>query len=1154
MNTIIGKIALANTGAGIPNLLVVIYDVDPETRLEEAMAELAGAPLANEVQNTAAKAFSNARAAGFKPGNSEGFIGGRIGSVLTGQDGSFLLAYEDAAFQARDSRKVRPDLFLMVLAPEQAGKALMGTLLYYSPEIRQNAGKTETYYIQISGEQLKNANLPTTIQSPENDSRTVVDSIRHNRRYAKEVAADIVKEERQKQKELDGIIQNKVLPSFFRLAEAPKNVPPAQSDVEKHIAANLSKLNKAVFSNKKDKGLRLLVQVPDNELPKILAASPDQFEKLIAPYLSDFSKLEVEGAVFRKQFTRPVAEAILPGSEKGKAKERAVKPNPSVAARFAEEASDLSGRDIPKFVHKLIEQIQSPEDLITHNNTLEDKQRPDNATVLENVRTLNLTGGPSDVPAFYDFHSLQIAFPDVWQELIDQDVIYLTERLLSELAEMGVDVGELSSADDVLTMLGRQVEAVDLAARQIEGFKKPMQRKDGQYAKKNQNGQAGSHNGYANGHPAEAGRKPDGVYVPPAPTPARELLQQLEELLAAPNKFTVFKEGLINYGILVSYRQKWTPLNYQVGDLVRSIPLSPKEVRKVTTKRVVKKDRTVKEMENNLQSRQNESTETGRTESEIVDKAQKNTSFSASASYTSTFGLTASSDFKTDSSKSSDAVKKNFREAVVKAAQEFKDERKLEVETKETYENEFSENTEISNPNDELTVTYLFYELQRRFEVSEQLYKITPVVLVPMPMPNPDKKEITQLILKYCWVINRVLLDDRFRPALDYIMTGLIGDEAAIKEMRSNIASIRNNITDLASLVTDNKQKIIDAKNIFLDEWEDLDESNRKKYIEKNKYQVELSKDAVDQAIQHEQKLMEQMAAEQSNLLKMTQQLNQLTSAYETKLFEINVFRLHIKENIFYYMQAIWDYTHKDQLFMTLYDDLVPVIQARERALTLIGQAAELPPSITPLPAHTALEVEVRFEFEAEPIDPEVSLIQIADLDRPMGYKGNYMIFPMRQPNAITEFMMTPYLDEELGLRDPDGLGHWTAEAFIEYVNHLRATKTKAEFAAIEDALTLQFGRILSASRRLTEEIIVPTDSLFIEALPGKHPLLEDFKLMHRAMDVQKVQAEVRAIELENLRYAARLLNNEHEDPRIEKKIVVEGNGSGHSLNIVDPN
>ncbi len=69
---------------------------------------------------------------------------------------------------------------------------------------------------------------------------------------------------------------------------------------------------------------------------------------------------------------------------------------------------------------------------------------------------------------------------------------------------------------------------------------------------------------------------------------------------------------------------------------------------------------------------------------------------------------------------------------------------------------------------------------------------------------------------------------------------------------------------------------------------------------------------------------------------------------------------------------------------------------------------------------------------------------------------------------------------------------------------------------------------------------IVPTNSLYIECLVGTHPLLEDFKLIHRALDVKKVQAEVRRAELENIRLAARALEGEREDPDIEKKIVVE--------------
>ena len=81
----------------------------------------------------------------------------------------------------------------------------------------------------------------------------------------------------------------------------------------------------------------------------------------------------------------------------------------------------------------------------------------------------------------------------------------------------------------------------------------------------------------------------------------------------------------------------------------------------------------------------------------------------------------------------------------------------------------------------------------------------------------------------------------------------------------------------------------------------------------------------------------------------------------------------------------------------------------------------------------------------------------------------------------------------------------------------------------------------LTSGRKENELIVLPTSSLYIEALVGTHPLLEDFKLIHRALDVKKVQAEVRRAELENIRLAARALEGELEDPDIEKKIVIEG-------------
>jgi hypothetical protein len=62
-----------------------------------------------------------------------------------------------------------------------------------------------------------------------------------------------------------------------------------------------------------------------------------------------------------------------------------------------------------------------------------------------------------------------------------------------------------------------------------------------------------------------------------------QLLTRLDKILAEKYAFDVFAKDSINFGILITYRQTWEPQSYQVGDLVSTIPLAPKEVRRYTT-------------------------------------------------------------------------------------------------------------------------------------------------------------------------------------------------------------------------------------------------------------------------------------------------------------------------------------------------------------------------------------------------------------------------------------------------------------------------------------------------------------------------------------------------------------------------------------------
>jgi hypothetical protein len=169
-------------------------------------------------------------------------------------------------------------------------------------------------------------------------------------------------------------------------------------------------------------------------------------------------------------------------------------------------------------------------------------------------------------------------------------------------------------------------------------------------------------------------------------------------------------------------------------------------------------------------------------------------------------------------------------------------------------------------------------------------------------------------------------------------------------------------------------------------------------------------------------------------------------------------------------------------------------------------------------------------------------LVEIADLDNLLGFKGNYMIFAMKEHNALTEFMAAPYVDEAFGAMDPDELSNVSLDDYSKFICCLHDTDP-AEFERLKPELKKWLQRLLADPLRNGDEIVVPTGSLFIESLVGTYPLLEVFKRRHREMDAYKVAEEVRKAQMENLRLAARLVNEKLEDPDIEKKIVISGSG-----------
>jgi hypothetical protein len=883
-----------------------------------------------------------------------------------------------------------------------------------------------------------------------------------------------------------------------------------------------------------------------------------------------------------------------PGGDPGTVPEQAVSPG-----------------DVPRFVGRLINEMQAP-DLVTRPDLF--GKRADQEKLAADVTALSLPKGPAELPATYYFSSLQIAFDHVWQQLFDEQIPNLayTANVLGK-SRLGIP-DFVSSAifsgtlrpDVLYTVPPLEVpttilQLFDITRDQYNDMAAPVRDQLLAIAKKIQ-----SRYDSADLTVTVVGRTVGGSLAgmlgitTPATTSVHSgvtvadmrtvqvlldqgqrlidsvqqddnslnvTLQQLAARLSGSYEFTVFGADKdyhsVNFGLLTTYQQQWTPVAIQPGRMVRTIPLSPREEQKYTVKRHRTKMRTGKETRKETSSITNDSTSTDRVDADIVTKATTTTDFKMTMSGDYSIGIAKGSgdrSFGVNAVRDSTETRKDFHEAVVKAAEEYKSEMSTEIATETEMSVDFETSGTIVNPNAELAVTYLFYELQKRFRISERIYRVLPVVLVAQEVPAPD--QITPAwVIAHDWILQRVLLDDSFRPTLAYLANNSVGDDYGIRELRRNLRQQRLLVETLriefsaASTEADNRYTALErtiARTLGVEQASDTegvagdvlsgifgggpdpDTARAREAAAKDAHQYAQEKaDKINQA------LMQEMA----NLHALT---DAYTAAMQKRLNdESRVERLlaHLRDFILYYMQAIWSMEPPDQRYLRLCNTRVPVIELDSRLYRVETAAspdifAHFRPAGTE--KHRA-HMQGQLKHNAGGGFDTVALVDIADLDNLQGFMGNYMIFPLAEHNALTQFMAAPYVDSAFGAMDPDELANVGLEQYSRYVCALHDQLGEQDFDAIKPELKAWLEQILAAPTRTGDEIVVPSGGLFIEALVDQNPVLEDYMLMQRHLDVLKVEGEARRIELDNLLRAGRLLNGERSDPTVEKKILIEG-------------
>jgi hypothetical protein len=197
-----------------------------------------------------------------------------------------------------------------------------------------------------------------------------------------------------------------------------------------------------------------------------------------------------------------------------------------------------------------------------------------------------------------------------------------------------------------------------------------------------------------------------------------------------------------------------------------------------------------------------------------------------------------------------------------------------------------------------------------------------------------------------------VLLDDSFRPALNYLTSGFAGDEVSVSVLQVswekqkdlvdklealtvNQLASRNALRELIVSETLQKDQLDNATSGFglLNTLTDAAQHGDWTFSTLGKDKataddLEVNRRAAETRLKYTE---EALADAQDKLKAATSAFESATKAYTaatqnkyTRHIAIDQLRIHVKQNILYYMQAIWAHEVPDQRYFRLHKFPVP--------------------------------------------------------------------------------------------------------------------------------------------------------------------------------------------------------------------------------------
>lgn len=643
---------------------------------------------------------------------------------------------------------------------------------------------------------------------------------------------------------------------------------------------------------------------------------------------------------------------------------------------------------------------------------------------------------------------------------------------------------------------------------------------------------------------------PQAPYAPldPSVLARTELtLFELRNRLRESYEFDTYAPESVNYGLMLTYRQEWSPVRYQVGRLIDTIPLTPGEKREVKVVTTRKTHDARSSLTNQTRESTSESTSTTRLESEAIEAATMavNNQFSANGSFNIGVGsIGGSAEFKLNTNEESRRTLKNFSELTRKAVDTLKNQVEVKVESSEDFSSEVTDLRTITNANNEITVTFLLYELERRYRVDTHLAAVRPVVLYALKVPAPDEIDAAW-ILEYSDQIRKFLLDPTLRPVLDDLeqsrSSADLDFRLALSRLNEQRGIYQRLTTEIDKLEAQAAQHTTDAGNASVQAAaakanEPSTGQAIGSFLLGNPIPLLSGGSSVDETLEAQARADEKQAQAVNRQLDTTRAslvaaAGAISAAYENyqvkalarsrcQLAETRL-AVHIRDNIFHYMHGIWSSTHPDNRYFEHHSKKVPFHNPKRADYTLTNPSA--PSVIGPLPGIDMLGEDKVLTIKKPALDATVDryLSEIADIDRPLGFRGNFIVFELRECSQLTDYMAAEFVDPDTGVAIPGLITGLSTTELLDYLEAAVAHSlvTEKQLDELKDLVR----RISHEQSDWADDIVLPTGQVMLEALKGETTLLEPFKLVHRGIDVIAAEEDVRAKRLDALRRARKV-------------------------------